>query len=91
MRVSGSLLCTILGGALGLAQPSPVKVTGEAVYKQRCAGCHEQTDARIPPRSALRQMPAERILHVLDFGAMMTVRIVGDGPVTILLDSARLF
>jgi D-aminoacyl-tRNA deacylase len=25
------------------------------------------------------------------FGAMMTVRMVGDGPVTILLDSARLF
>jgi len=25
------------------------------------------------------------------FGAMMEVRIVGDGPVTILLDSARLF
>jgi D-aminoacyl-tRNA deacylase len=25
------------------------------------------------------------------FGAMMTVRTVGDGPVTILLDSARLF
>ncbi len=25
------------------------------------------------------------------FGAMMTVRLVGDGPVTILLDSARLF
>jgi D-tyrosyl-tRNA(Tyr) deacylase len=25
------------------------------------------------------------------FGAMMTVRLVGDGPVTILLDSTRLF
>jgi D-Tyr-tRNAtyr deacylase len=25
------------------------------------------------------------------FGTMMVVRLVGDGPVTILLDSARLF
>jgi polyvinyl alcohol dehydrogenase (cytochrome) len=69
-----------MGGALGLAvvtisfaQPSAIKAAGEAVYKQRCAGCHEQTNPRIPPRSALSQMSAERILHVLDFGAMMTV------------------
>src|SRR5580693_5231066 len=46
---------------------------GEVVYKQRCAGCHEQTNPRIPPRTALNQMPAERILRTLDFGAMMTV------------------
>jgi polyvinyl alcohol dehydrogenase (cytochrome) len=80
MRLSGSLLPVIVGGALdfafgtaGLAQPSTVRAAGEAVYKQRCAGCHEQTNPRIPPRSALSQMPAQRILHVLDFGAMMTI------------------
>ena len=55
------------------AQTTAPKAAGEAVYKQRCAGCHEQTNPRIPPRDALSQMPASRILRALDFGAMMTV------------------
>ena len=55
--------------ALLAAAPS-----GEAVYKQRCAACHEQSDnIRIPPRATLQQLPAARILRVLDFGAMMSV------------------
>jgi polyvinyl alcohol dehydrogenase (cytochrome) len=63
---------------LFVATPAPgqstaSKTAGEAVYKQRCAGCHEQSNPRIPPRSTLNQMPAERILRALDFGAMMTV------------------
>lgn len=80
MRLSGRLLSISLSGALGLAvgagsfgQTSSARTSGEAVYKQRCAGCHEQSNPRIPPRSALSQMPAERILRALDFGAMMTV------------------
>ena len=47
--------------------------SGEAVYKRRCSGCHDQTNPRIPPRQTLEQMPASRILRTLDFGAMMTV------------------
>jgi len=47
--------------------------SGEAVYKQRCSGCHDQVNSRIPPRQTLQQMPASRILRTLDFGAMMTV------------------
>ncbi|PWU08026.1 MAG: cytochrome C oxidase Cbb3 [Terriglobia bacterium] len=54
------------------AQPAPPP-SGEAVYQRRCAACHDQTNPRIPPRESLRQMPASRILHTLDFGAMMTV------------------
>ena len=80
MRLFWSLLHISLSGALGIAcgtagfaQASPVKAAGEAVYRQRCSGCHDQTNPRIPPRSSLSQMPAERILHVLDFGVMMTV------------------
>ena len=73
--VSGALGLAV--GTAGFAQTSPVtspiKAAGEAVYKQRCGGCHEQTNPRIPPRSTLSQIPAQRILHVLDFGAMMTV------------------
>src|SRR5262245_27410346 len=60
-------------GTLAHAQTTGPKAAGEAVYKQRCASCHEQTNPRIPPRSTLSQMPATRILRALDFGAMMTV------------------
>src|SRR6266571_3754299 len=80
MRYSGSFVTVLLSGTLGMtssaigfAQTSGPKAAGEGVYKQRCAGCHEQTNPRIPPRSALNQMPATRILRALDFGAMMTV------------------
>ncbi len=68
MRLSFWAFSTLISAALCAAAPS-----GEAVYKQRCAGCHDQTNPRIPPRTALNQMPSERILRTLDFGAMMTV------------------
>src|SRR5262245_36078371 len=60
-------------GTLAHAQTTGPKAAGEAVYKQRCASCHDQTNPRVPPRSSLNQMPAVRILSALDFGAMMTV------------------
>jgi polyvinyl alcohol dehydrogenase (cytochrome) len=63
----------LIAAALAPGQATAPKAAGEAVYKQRCAGCHEQNNSRIPPRTALSQMPAERILRALDFGAMMTV------------------
>ena len=72
MRVlAGTMGLIVAAQAWGQA-PAP-KAAGEAVYKQRCAGCHDQTNPRIPPRTALNQLPAERILRALDFGAMMTV------------------
>jgi len=46
---------------------------GDAVFKQRCAGCHEQNNPRIPTRETLQKMPAARILRTLNYGAMMTV------------------
>src|SRR2546428_1180646 len=48
-------------------------VSGEEVYKSRCAGCHDQVSARIPPREALQKLPATRILRTLDFGLMMSI------------------
>src|SRR6516164_1440750 len=72
MRPSGALLFLAAASAI-FAQTPAAKPSGEAVYRQRCAGCHDRSDPRIPPRSALGQMPAGRILHTLDFGAMMTV------------------
>ena len=80
MRISGHGLSVLAGTTMGLivaaqtwGQALAPKPSGEAVYKQRCAGCHEQTNPRVPPRTALNQLPVERILRALDFGAMMTV------------------
>jgi polyvinyl alcohol dehydrogenase (cytochrome) len=80
MRLFGSWVNVFAGAAMGLlsaaltwGQAAGPKAAGEAVYKQRCAGCHEQSNSRIPPRTALNQMPAARIKRALDFGAMMTV------------------
>jgi polyvinyl alcohol dehydrogenase (cytochrome) len=47
--------------------------TGEELYKQHCAACHDQVSPRIPPRDALQRLSAARILRSLDFGAMMSV------------------
>jgi polyvinyl alcohol dehydrogenase (cytochrome) len=62
------LLLLPLCAALALAAPS-----GEEVYKRRCAGCHDQNTSRIPPRAALRNLRAARILRTLDFGIMMSI------------------
>lgn len=50
------------------AQPS-----GQAVYAEHCALCHEQVDERIPHRTALQQLPSERIVRALDAGAMLAI------------------
>jgi polyvinyl alcohol dehydrogenase (cytochrome) len=47
--------------------------SGELVYGEHCALCHEQVDERIPHRSALQQMPAARIVRALDAGAMLAI------------------
>ena len=76
-RCSLSVLAMVLVGLtvprLAEAQATTPRAAGEAVYAQRCAVCHDQTSPRIPPRAALNQMPAARILSALDFGVMMTV------------------
>src|SRR5579872_6587508 len=59
--------------ALILLPMAALAASGEAVYQKRCAGCHDQTSDRIPPRSALQKMPAERIQRALDAGAMMAI------------------
>src|ERR1700687_3406988 len=53
--------------------PAWAAPSGEAVYKKKCSGCHEQVNPRIPPREALQGMPSARILRALDSGAMMAV------------------
>jgi polyvinyl alcohol dehydrogenase (cytochrome) len=62
------LLAAALGASLYGAAPS-----GEEVFKQRCAGCHEQNNPRIPRVEALHRIPAARILRTLNWGVMGNV------------------
>src|SRR5215831_13407168 len=45
-------------------------VSGEAVYKARCAACHDSNSGRVPPRDELKKLSVARILRTLDFGVM---------------------
>ena len=51
-------------------------VSGEEVYRRRCAMCHDSTSERTPSRDALKQLSAQRILRTLDFGVMINVAYV---------------
>src|ERR1035437_8333371 len=66
-----------VGLLLSLPMPA-AESSGEAVYTKRCAGCHEQTNPRVPHRHALEKMPSARILSALDSGAMMAVAMTMD-------------
>ena len=51
-------------------EPSANK-EGEALYKQRCAACHEGGVPKAPNRAALKQMSAENVRFALMNGAMI--------------------
>jgi hypothetical protein len=73
--------------ALGMLAPAvaAAQVSGEAVYQQRCAVCHESGNSRVPPRGELKKLSVSRILRVLDFGEMQNVKrspLISAFPVT---------
>ncbi len=43
---------------------------GAALYKARCARCHDAPNGRTPPFSALRDMNPTKVLHAIESGAM---------------------
>jgi polyvinyl alcohol dehydrogenase (cytochrome) len=47
--------------------------SGEDVFEQHCAGCHDQNNSQIPTREALRKMSAVHILRTLNSGEMIAV------------------
>ena len=63
-------LCALLASMITAQGQAP---SGEAIYKQRCAACHDQPGSRIPPRASLQKLPALRILRAMNAGVMMTV------------------
>jgi polyvinyl alcohol dehydrogenase (cytochrome) len=72
VKIIPLLAATLVGWHWGTSAPS-AQVSGEAIYRERCAGCHDQVSPRIPHRDALQKMPASRVLRSLDFGAMMSI------------------
>src|SRR5215470_19500012 len=61
--------------AISLLMPavSSAAVSGEAVYQQRCAGCHDSNSGRVPPRDELKRLTVTAILRTLDFGVMNNI------------------
>ena len=61
--------------ALGMLAPAvaAAQVSGEAIYQQRCAVCHDSGNSRVPARAELKKLSVSRILRVLDFGEMQNV------------------
>lgn len=51
-------------------QETATNKAGEALYKQRCAMCHEGAVPKAPNRAALKQMSAENVRFALVSGSM---------------------
>jgi polyvinyl alcohol dehydrogenase (cytochrome) len=62
-----------LGGPEAAEAQAAAQPEGAVVYAEHCALCHEQVNERIPHRTALQQLPAERIVRALDAGAMLAI------------------
>jgi polyvinyl alcohol dehydrogenase (cytochrome) len=60
------VLCFLSAGRLAAE-------SGEELYKQICASCHEAGLERAPNRQALRAMTPERVLAALETGAMLSM------------------
>jgi hypothetical protein len=79
MRLSGAVSVGLTGCIattaffLGAGWASPRPDSGEAVYQQYCAACHDHPGPRIPSRCTLQKLSVARILHTLDFGVMMGI------------------
>lgn len=75
---SAHLILAVL--AVTAAQPGSAAVSGEVVYQQRCASCHDHPGETVPPREALKQLSVARILRTLDFGVMINIAYVLTRP-----------
>ena len=64
------LMLLMFPAALLLPAQTP---SGEAVFKQHCAGCHDSNNPRIPARESLQKLPAAHILRTLNYGEMIAV------------------
>ena len=72
-RLASAVLACAAGAWLAPNLADAQAPSGELVYGEHCALCHEQVDERIPHRSSLQQMSAARIVRALDAGAMLAI------------------
>jgi polyvinyl alcohol dehydrogenase (cytochrome) len=63
----------LLFAFLILLGPLAAAPSGEAVFKQRCASCHDSGDPRIPRRDDLKKLTVATITRTLDFGLMASI------------------
>jgi mono/diheme cytochrome c family protein len=71
----GVLLRILAAGMLASTAAEPAlaqSADGEAIYRERCVGCHETGAARAPDLATLRQMSPDRVLGALRSGSMST-------------------
>src|ERR1700676_2546923 len=66
VRTAGIALLALT--ALPIAAQSP---TGESMYKQSCAACHDGGVERAPRRDVLQAMSPERVLAAMETGEMI--------------------
>ena len=68
-------VCSVLSPSLFAQAAAPQETTtnktGEALYKQRCAVCHEGGATRAPNREGLKLMSPENVRFALVSGSMM--------------------
>jgi polyvinyl alcohol dehydrogenase (cytochrome) len=60
----------LLTGLAWAQSPAP-RVDGSAVYKDKCAACHDAGIDRAPKFDSLRQMAPQSVLAALESGAMV--------------------
>jgi len=68
LRRNSALLWLILVISPGAVIVNAQTPSGEVVFQQHCAGCHDQQNTRIPTREALRKLSAVHILRTLNSG-----------------------
>ncbi len=54
--------------------------TGESMYKQSCAQCHDEGIGRAPRRDTFKDMSPERVLAAMETGAMVTMGMRWPAP-----------
>ena len=58
-----SVLTVVFVWSMFIPALSAAPASGEAVYKQRCAGCHDSGSGRVPPRDELKKLRVAQILR----------------------------
>src|SRR5262245_46203714 len=63
-------IANLSGGALTSQQTSATSPEGAALYRERCAVCHDNPQDRVPPLFLIRRRAAEDVIQTLTAGVM---------------------